>query len=87
VETSRKREGMKADRVENTRMRAGIEGSNSALKRKGLDKLDVRGIIKSGIVCALMTTAQNIKRFIKFKRGGYKPKPKPEGVFAPIYAR
>jgi len=87
VETSRKREGMKAGRVENTRMRAGIEGSNSALKRKGLDKLDVRGIIKSGIVCALMTTAQNIKRFINFKRGGYKPKPKPEGVFAPIYAR
>jgi len=88
VEASRKREDMKADRVENTSMRAGIEGSNSALKRNGLEKLDVRGITKSEIVCGLMTTVQNIKRFIKFKRGGYKPKPKPrsEGILAPNYA-
>jgi hypothetical protein len=87
VEASRKREEMKVGKVENTSMRAGIEGSNSALKRCGLDKLDVRGIIKSRVVCGFMTVAQNIKRFTKFERGGYKPKPKPEGVFAPIYAR
>jgi len=88
VDASRKRDDMKAGRVENTSMRAGIEGSNSALKRNGLEKLDVRGKTKSEIVCGLMTTVQNIKRFIKFKRGGYKPKPKPrpEGVPVPNYA-
>ena len=86
VEASRKREVMMAGRVENTSMRAGIEGSNSALKRNGLAKLDVRGITKTEIVCGLMTTVQNIKRFIKYKRGGYKKKPKPVGVPAPCYA-
>ncbi|MCL2757663.1 MAG: transposase [Coriobacteriia bacterium] len=85
VEVSRKREVMKAGKLENTSMRAGIEGSNSALKRCGLDKLDVRGITKSDIVCGFMTTVQNIKRFIKYKRGGYKKKRKPVGVPAPCY--
>jgi len=86
VDVSRECDKMKADKVENTSMRAGIEGSNSALKRTGLDKLDVRGIIKSEIVCGIKTSVQNIKRFIKFKRGGYKPKSKPNGIPAPIYA-
>ena len=86
IEVSSEREDMKADRVENTSMRAGIEGTNSALKRTGLDKLDVRGIIKSEIICGIKTTVQNIKRFIKFKRGGYKPKPKQNGIIAPSYA-
>ena len=74
INAGRERELMKEYRVENTSYRAGIEGSNSALKRKGLEKLDVRGITKSTIVCGLKTTVQNIKRFIKFSLGGYKPK-------------
>jgi hypothetical protein len=87
VNTGREREQMKESRVENTSMRAGIEGSNSALKRTGLDKLEVRGIIKSTFVCGLKTTAQNIKRFTRFMRGGYKQKPEIiplGGIPAPI---
>jgi len=59
---------------ENTSMRAGIEGSNSALKRKGQNKLAVRGLIKCSIVSGIKTTAQNIKRIIKYIQGGYKQK-------------
>jgi len=40
---SYEREPMKADGAENARIRTGIEWSNAALKRTGLDKLDVRG--------------------------------------------
>jgi len=72
--TARLRENLKANRKENVSKRAGIEGSNSALKSKGLKKLRVRGQVKSTIVCGLKVTAQNIKRFIKFLQGGYKPK-------------
>lgn len=75
VNACREREKMKAGKKENTSKRAGIEGSNSALKRKGLAKLDVRGKAKSLVVCGLKVTAQNIKRFIKYLQGGYKPKP------------
>jgi hypothetical protein len=74
VNAGREREKMKANRKENTSKRAGIEGSNSALKRTGLDKLDVRGKAKSTVVCGLKVTVQNIKRFIKYMQGGYKPK-------------
>ena len=74
INASRIRTKMKASIKENTSMRAGIEGSNSALKRKGLKKLDVRGLIKCSIVCSLKVTAQNIKRFIKFSQDGYKTK-------------
>lgn len=76
VNVSQKREVMKANRKENTSKRAGIEESNSALKRTGLGKLNVRGKVKSTIVCGLMVTGQNIKRFIKYMQGGYKPKTK-----------
>jgi hypothetical protein len=76
INASREREVMKANKKESTSMRAGIEGSNSALKRKGLQKLDVRGIIKVNTVCGLKVTVQNVKRFIKYMQGGYKPKPK-----------
>jgi hypothetical protein len=89
VEASRERETMKTDMVENTSMRAWIEGSNSALKRNGLDKLNVRGKTKVEIVCGLKTTVQNIKRFIKFMCGGYKEKPMkspPGGILAPSCA-
>lgn len=74
LNVSQERETMKANRKENTSKRAGIEGSNSALKRAGLDKLDVRGKAKSKVVCGLKVTVQNIKRFIKYLQGGYKPK-------------
>ena len=74
VNVSRERDKMKADRKENTSKRAAIEGTNSALKRTGLDKLNVRGKTKSTVVCGLKVTAQNIKRFIKHLQGGYKPK-------------
>ena len=62
---------MNASRSENTSKRAAIEGSNSSLERNGLRKLKVRGIEKCGVVGKMMATAQNIKRFIKYKLGGY----------------
>jgi hypothetical protein len=54
--------------------RAAIEGTNSALKRKGMEKLRVRGIVKSTLVCGLKILGQNIKRFIRFKQNLYEPK-------------
>jgi len=75
VEVSRERKQMKSEIAENTSKRAGIEGTNSALKRSGQDKLDVRGINKCTIVSGLKVTVQNIKRFIKYQQGGYKAKP------------
>jgi len=87
VNASREREIIKASRKENTSRRAGIEGTNSALKRKGQGKLGVRGIIRNTFVSGCKVAAQNISRFIKYMRGGYKPKPqKPplDGVLAPI---
>ncbi|MBT9141448.1 MAG: hypothetical protein DDT30_02040 [Dehalococcoidia bacterium] len=74
VHAGRERAKMQSAQKENTRKRAGIEGSNSALKRTGLDKLGVRGIVKSTVVCGLKVTAQNIKRLIKYLQGGYQPK-------------
>ena len=81
INAARERTRMKEDKKENTSMRAAIEGSNSALKRKGLKKLNVRGQAKSTVVSSLKITAQNIKRFIKYMQGGYKPKK----AVAPIY--
>ncbi|MBS3949207.1 MAG: transposase [Peptococcaceae bacterium] len=74
VNAGRERAKMQSAQKENTKKRAGIEGSNSALKRTGLDKLGVRGIVKSTVVCGLKVTAQNIKRLIKYLQGGYQPK-------------
>ena len=71
VETANQRERLKLERAENTSRRAGIEGSNSALKQKGLRKLRVRGKGKCVIVCGLKVIAQNVKRFIKYQQGGY----------------
>ncbi|MCR4437392.1 MAG: transposase [Eubacteriales bacterium] len=89
VNTGRERAKMKANQKENISKRAGIEGSNSALKRAGLDKLNVRGKAKSTVVCGLKVTAQNIKRFIKFSQGGYKPKESkipPNRIPVPIFS-
>ena len=74
VNASRDRVVMKANKKENTSKRAGIEGSNSALKRKGQAKLNVRGKAKSKVISGLKVTGQNITRFIKYLQGGYKPK-------------
>ena len=74
IKVARERAEMKIDQKENTSKRAAIEGSNSALKRKGQDKLPVRGQIKVLVYSAYKTTAQNIKRFIRYKHGGYDPK-------------
>lgn len=72
---------------ENTSKRAGIEGTNSALKRKGHAKLNVCGITKISIVSALKVAAQNICRVTKYLLGGYKSKKKPSyGIFMPIPA-
>ena len=86
VKVSRERDKMKANRKENTSKRAGIEGTNSALKRAGLDKLNVRGRVKSTVVSGLKATAQNIKRLIKYLQGGYKPKTPPAGRTVPIFS-
>jgi hypothetical protein len=74
INVGREREVMKTNKKENTSKRAGIEGSNSALKRKGLSKLNVRGIIKSKMVCCFKVTVQNIRRFVKYMQGGYNQK-------------
>ena len=74
VNAGRERAKIKEFKKVNTSKRAGIEGSNSALKRTGLKKLKVRGKAKSKVVCGLKVAAQNIKRFTKYLRNGYKPK-------------
>jgi len=71
VEAANQRERLNKDRAENTSRRAAIEGTNSALKQKGLRKLNVRGKGKCVVVCGLKVIAQNVKRFIKYMRGGY----------------
>ena len=83
---AREREKIKQSSRENTSKRAGIEGTNSALKHKGLGKLDVRGEIKSAIVCAYKVTAQNINRCIRFAQGKYTKKPPIQGNSAPNFA-
>jgi len=84
VSASRERAKVKEYKKENTSKRAGIEGSNSALKRKGLEKLQVRGKTKSSVVCGLKVAAQNIKRFTRFILGGYKPKKPNNRILVPI---
>ena len=71
VETASQRKRLNRERAENTSRRAAIEGSNSALKQKGLRKLRVRGKGKCVIVCGLKVIAQNVKRFVKYMQGGY----------------
>jgi hypothetical protein len=87
VEAGRVRAEMAGRQMENTGKRAGIEGTNSSMKRMGQGKLGVRGIAKSTVVSGLKATAQNIKRMIKYLQGGYdkqKPgKPQPNGIPAP----
>ena len=71
VDVAERRVEMMSHRKENVSMRAGIEGTNSAIKRTGLNDIQVRGLIKSTIVSCYIVTAQNIKRVIRFMQGGY----------------
>jgi len=51
----------------NCSMRAGIEGTNSALKRRhGMSKLRVRGLAKSQVEVGLKVTAQNFRRLCTY---------------------
>ena len=88
IRVSRVRIKMNASIIENTSKRAAIEGSNSAMKRKGLDKHNVRGIAKCSVVSGLKAAAQNIKRFAKFMLGSYdaaiRKKAKFRGEVCPI---
>lgn len=87
VNAGRERAKVQEFKKENTSKRAGIEGSNSALKRKGLSKLKVRGKAKSKVVSGLKVAAQNIKRITKYLLGGYNQKPQiapPNGIIMPI---
>jgi len=48
-------------------MRSGIEGTNSALKRRhGMSKLRVRGLVKSQVEVGLKVTAQNFRRLCTY---------------------
>ena len=94
VKTAIERAQIREDIKENTSKRAAIEGSCSSLKRCGQDKLPVRGKIRTSFYSALKVTAQNIKRFVRFKQGGYDRKnattlPQQtnlQGMFMPISA-
>jgi len=71
IEGTKRRAQIARDVTENKSRRAAIEGTNSALKRKGLRKLRVRGKAKCVVVCGLKAIAQNAKRLIRFLQGGY----------------
>ncbi len=74
IKSNIQRKAMEAGKKENTSLRAGIEGTCSALKRKGLAKLKVCGRNRVRVVSAYKAMAQNIRRMIKYLQGGYKPK-------------
>jgi len=81
IALSERRKAFIGNFKENTGMRAAIEGTNSALKRKGMGKLRVRGIVKCTIVVGYKILAQNIKRFVKYTQGFYDKKI--QSTFAP----
>jgi len=72
---SRTRKEYRENFQKNVSKRAAIEGTNSALKRKGMGKLRVRGKIKCRLVCGFKILAQNVSRFVKYIQGHYTPKP------------
>jgi hypothetical protein len=54
---------------QNHSRRAAIEGTNSALKRgEDMNKLNVRGYIKSHMVCSYKVMARNIKQFVRLAK-------------------
>lgn len=86
INASKKRDIMKAEKKENISKRAAIEGTNSCLKRTGLDHPKVRGQQKISFVSGYKSVGQNAKRFFRFLAGGYKKKPVPlPGISLPIF--
>lgn len=64
---------------QNHSRRAAIEGTNSALKRgEDMDKLNVRGYIKSHMVCSYKIMARNMKQFVRFIKSVAKQLPRPD---------
>ena len=67
----------KEERKEATSKRAAIEGTNSALKRaQDIDKLSVRGIIKSHLVIGTKLIAHNFRQLTRFFNGDIRKKVK-----------
>jgi len=62
------------NRVENTSKRAAIEGTISAIKRKGGAKLRVRGRTRCTVVFGFKVIAQNIQRLANLINGHYNVK-------------
>lgn len=71
---------------ENTSYRAGIEGTNSALKRgEDLNNLHTRGIAKTYLAVAYKVIARNIKQFSRSFLGKLRKPKKPRlGILYPI---
>lgn len=74
-----------AVRRENTSYRAGIEATNSALKRgEDLNNLYTRGVLKTYLVTAYKIIARNIKQFSRMALGKLrKPKRPKAGILCP----
>jgi hypothetical protein len=85
LEAAIQRMKINVNRKQNVSMRAGIEGTNSALKRgHGMDKLNVRSKVKCTVVAGLKITAQNIRRFVKHIQKAFKKlKPSINGITVP----
>jgi len=66
-------------KYQNHSRRAAIEGTNSALKRgEDMNKLNVRGYIKSHMVCSYKVMARNIKQFIRLAKSAQSRLPLPD---------
>lgn len=64
---SKQRKMIAENHKSNCSMRAGIEGTNSALKRRhGMSKLRVRGLAKAQVEVGLKVTAQNFRRLCTY---------------------
>lgn len=64
---------------QNHSRRAAIEGTNSALKRgEDMDKLNVRGYIKSHMVCSYKIMGRNIKQFVRLVKSVPNLLPRPD---------
>jgi hypothetical protein len=64
---------------QNHSRRAAIEGTNSALKRgEDMNKLNVRGYIKSHMACSYKIMARNIKQFVRLVKSVPNRLPRPD---------
>lgn len=67
---TRARISISAERRETTSKRAGIEGTNSVLKRKHeAGRLRVRGVIKSRLATGMKIISHNFNQMVRFFRG------------------